>query len=180
MGEDEQRPPLGRRGEVGDERAGRGLVEVLGRFVEDEDPGICQQRPGEGEPLPLPAGQAGAVLADGRAEVPGERADPVEEPGSRQRRLQLRVGGAGTGEAEVVGDRRVEDVRCSQADDAPDVSPASSARPPISPTSSGCRLQVRNRRRRGEGGLAAARRPGRRRPARHSSQRARASTVAPG
>src|SRR5687767_14300412 len=41
-------------------------VEVAGGFVENEDPGIGQERPGNCQPLPLPAAEPHAALADER------------------------------------------------------------------------------------------------------------------
>ncbi len=42
-------------------------VEGGGRFVQDQDAGVLQDRPGDGDPLALTAGQLDALLADDRA-----------------------------------------------------------------------------------------------------------------
>src|SRR3546814_4945394 len=39
-------------------------IQRAGRFVEDQDPGITDQRPGDGHALALPARQRRATLAD--------------------------------------------------------------------------------------------------------------------
>ena len=63
--------------ERGDERlldGGLGLgVEVGGRLVEDDDPRLGQQQPGDRQALALAAGQAVAALADDGVEAVGER-----------------------------------------------------------------------------------------------------------
>ena len=56
MRDHHDRPAGGRGKQVGDERGGRGFVEVLGWFVEDDYRRIGQDRPGQREALPLTAG----------------------------------------------------------------------------------------------------------------------------
>ena len=61
----------------------RGLrrrVEVRGRLVEDHDPRLGEQQPGDGQPLPLTARQPVAALAHDRVEPVGQRPDQVGEP----------------------------------------------------------------------------------------------------
>ena len=101
----------------------RRLVEVLGGLVEDEDPDVGQESPGQCETLPLATGQAGAVLPHRRLEAVRQAPDPVQQPGPLQGLLQLWHAGARAREPEVVGDRGVEDVRVllAQADRAADV-----------------------------------------------------------
>jgi hypothetical protein len=50
-----------------------------------------QQRPGQREPLPLAAGQRGAVRADRGVPAERQRADPVEQPGPVRGRGELCV-----------------------------------------------------------------------------------------
>ena len=90
VGQDEQRPARRRRREVRQERPGRRLVEVLGRLVEDEDPDVGEQRPGEREALPLTPGQAGAVLPDRRLEAVRAATGPSRAAAPVQRPLELR------------------------------------------------------------------------------------------
>ncbi|EFL36863.1 predicted protein [Streptomyces viridochromogenes DSM 40736] len=45
------------------------------RLVQEEHLGVADQGPGDGEPLPLPAGQPRAVFADQGVEAPGKPAD---------------------------------------------------------------------------------------------------------
>ena len=79
VGQDEQRAALGRRRQVRQERPRRRLVEVLGGLVEDQDPDVGEEGPGEGEALPLAARQAGAVLP--RPASRGRPAAPRPSPG---------------------------------------------------------------------------------------------------
>src|SRR5688572_6319752 len=69
---DHQDRPVGWAGEqVTGERGGGGVVEVLGRFVEHQDREAGEERAGQREAAPLPAGQGQAVLADGGREAVG-------------------------------------------------------------------------------------------------------------
>ena len=123
VGQHEERASASRRGQVRHERPGGGLVEVLGRLVEDQQADVGQERAGKGQALALAAGQARPVLPDRGLEAGRERAHPVEEAGRREGRLERRGAGAGPGEPEVVGERAVEDVGVllAQADGPPDV-----------------------------------------------------------
>ena len=58
------RSALGSRSSVAVSRVGGVGVEVLGRLVEHQHREVGEQRPGHHEPLPLPAGEPPAVLAD--------------------------------------------------------------------------------------------------------------------
>ena len=62
-----------------EDRAQRGLGGGLGvdvdrrqRIVEHEDPGPADDRPGQGQALPLAARQRQALLADAGVEAPGQ------------------------------------------------------------------------------------------------------------
>ena len=112
-------PPAGRRASA----SAVGGVEVLARLVEDEDREVGQQGAGDGDALALAAGEPRAVLADlggepgGQASSQSSSRDPAEDG------AQLGVGGLAPGEAEVLGERRVEEVGVlgDQPDDAADV-----------------------------------------------------------
>ena len=119
-----------------DERLGRLGVEVGGRLVEDEHRRVREQRPGDDEALTLTAGELRSLLAHERVEPVGERRDPVGEPRTPKRVVELVVGRVRAREAEVLADRRVEDVRLlpGERERAPDVLLAQLARrrgPPI-------------------------------------------------
>ena len=63
MGDGQDRDAAGlRRHRLADLRLG-GRVEGAGRFVQDQEPWLADQGAGEGDPLPLPAGQLEAALA---------------------------------------------------------------------------------------------------------------------
>src|ERR1019366_7544294 len=98
-------------------------VKVRGGLVEDEQGGIGEQGPGEGEPLPLAAGERGAVGADLGVPAQWQGADPVQQAGPGGRVGALLVGRAGPGQLEVVPDGGAEDVRIlrAAADPGPDV-----------------------------------------------------------
>lgn len=81
------------------------------RLVQDQDGRIGEQRPGDGEPLPLSARKAAAVLADQRVEAIGKARDPRVETGPYEDGVELRLRGLGAREEQVRTDRRVEDVR---------------------------------------------------------------------
>ena len=85
-----------------DEPLGDG-VERRGRLVEDEDPRILEQHPGDGDALLLAARQLVAALADDRVVALGQLGDRGRGwPRRARRRLELRVGRFGL---------RVEQVR---------------------------------------------------------------------
>ena len=67
---------------------GRGLVE-------DQDPGVLQQHPGDGDALLLAAGELVAALADDRVVAVRQLHDPVVDRCRTGRRLQLGVGPPG-------------------------------------------------------------------------------------
>ena len=61
-------------------------VDGRGRVVEDQHPGIGDQRPGQRHPLPLPAGQREALLADHGVvplRQPGDELVRLRRPGPR-------------------------------------------------------------------------------------------------
>ncbi len=97
VGDQQHRPAACRVQQVAGHRGRGGLVEVLGRLVEDEDREVGQQRPGQREPAALAAGQRPAVLADRRLQPGRQGVDPVGQPGRRQGLAQFVVGRARAG-----------------------------------------------------------------------------------
>ena len=90
-----------------------GLVLVRGGLVEHEQRCVAQEGPGDGDALALAAGEARAGLPHGRLEALGQALD---ELGRRWRRAAASATTAsseasGPGQADVVGDRAVEEVR---------------------------------------------------------------------
>ena len=91
VGDDEGRAALERRGQRLLHR-GLGLrVEVGGRLVEDHDPRLGQQQPGDRQALALAARQPVAALADHGVETVGQRAHEPRQPGLVERRPQVVV-----------------------------------------------------------------------------------------
>ena len=98
----------------------RGLVLVVQAargLVEDDDGGILEEQPGDGQPLLLPAGHPVAPLADDGVEPVGQLGDGLVDLRGPAGRLQLGRRGVGLGVAEVVADGLVEEVGIL-ADDA--------------------------------------------------------------
>src|ERR1022692_3206738 len=79
-------------------------IEAAGSLVEDEDARIGENGAGDGDALPLTAGELDAALADDGVvlllELFGELIDAGDAAGG----LDLRFGGGGTGEADVFAD----------------------------------------------------------------------------
>ena len=147
----EQRHPVGqrhRRRAVGDDQRGGvrehlaqpAFDQLLGahvqrreRVVQDQHRGPGGDRPGQGEALALPAGQAQPLLADQRVDAVGQRVDEVGLRDVQRLRQQLvRFGGAGRFGAEqhVVADRTGEQrgVLERHGHDGAQLLPASSSR----------------------------------------------------
>ena len=78
-------------------------VDRRGRLVEDQDPRVDQQGPGDRDPLPLAAGERLAALADERVVAVGQPEDELVGPG-----------GAGRGDDLVAAWRRAGRRRCSR------------------------------------------------------------------
>src|SRR5579875_936587 len=64
--DDERRPPGQHSVERALDERLRVAIEGARRFVEDQDPRIAQHRPGDRDPLPLPAGETNPTLTDDR------------------------------------------------------------------------------------------------------------------
>ncbi len=108
---DQQHRSIARRVEgVLDQPLGGLGVEVGGRLVEQQDGGGGEQRPGDDQALPLPAGEFLALLADERAQAGRQRADPVAEPGGVERRPQCRPRRRRASDPQVGLDRGAEQV----------------------------------------------------------------------
>ena len=109
---DQQHGAVTCRGQdVPHEHLGGLRVEVRGRLVQHEHRSIGQESPCDRQALALAPGELRALLADQRLEPVRERGDPVADAGAVEGVLELRVGRARAGEAEVRPDRRVEHVR---------------------------------------------------------------------
>ena len=111
VGDGDRRAALHQALEGGLDEPFRDGVERRGRLVEDQDPRVLEQDPGDREALLLPTGQLVAALADGRVISVGEFDDPFVDRGGPGGDLELVVGGVRARVAEVVADRGVEEVR---------------------------------------------------------------------
>ncbi|CAM5693919.1 hypothetical protein SFUMM280S_06782 [Streptomyces fumanus] len=87
------------------------FVDGAGGLVQDQHRGVGQQRPGEGEPLALAAGQGGAAFAEDGPVTVGQSGDLVVHPGGAGGPGQLLVRRVRPGEPQVLGDGGVEEVR---------------------------------------------------------------------
>ena len=94
VGDDHRRPPRQRLAERRLHGRLRGRVQVGGRLVQDHHPRVGQQQPGDGQPLPLAAGQPVAALPDHGVQPVRQRGDQVVQPGPAQRVPQLVLGRA--------------------------------------------------------------------------------------
>ena len=111
MRDDQRGPPLS--GAVG--RRGDGLlagrVEVGHRLVHHQDRRVLQQRACDRDALPLPAGHPRAELPGHGVVAVGQLDDELVRLGGPGGRLDLRVGGVGAAEPDVVPQGRVEQER---------------------------------------------------------------------
>ena len=111
VGDGDRGPALHQALEGGLDEPLRDSVERRGRLVEDQDPRVLEQHPGDRQALLLAARQLVAALADERVVALGELHDPLVDRGGAGGDLELLVGGVGARVAEVVADRGVEEVR---------------------------------------------------------------------
>ena len=72
---------FGQFGKAGAQQAFCGLVHIACGLVEDEHFGVVQKGAGQGNGLPLPAGNGKSLLAHGRAQAAGQCADKVRGSG---------------------------------------------------------------------------------------------------
>src|SRR5919205_505517 len=86
-------------------------VQRAGRLVEDEHRRVAQDRPRDRDALLLAAREPVAALADHGVVAVGQRGDERVDLRRARRGLELLVARVGLGEAQVVADRRVEQVR---------------------------------------------------------------------
>ena len=91
-------------------------VEVGGRFVQDEDGCVANHCPGNGNPLPLTAGETPALLTDDRIISVGERSDELMRIGSLGRANNHFVGRVGPSVGDVLAHSGIEDQRLLQQD----------------------------------------------------------------
>ena len=119
VGVDDGRHPLrdDDHGGLRDHRAQRGSQPRVGgqvqrgeRVVEQVDLWAADQRPSDGQPLALPAGDVGAALRDRRLQAVGHRGHEVPALGDLQRGPQLLVGGVRVAVPQVAGHRSGEQV----------------------------------------------------------------------
>ena len=98
-------------------------LEVEGReaVVEHVDVGLLDERPGDGQPLPLPAGDVGAALGDRLVETLGHGLHELLRLRDLQRVPQFLVGGVRVAVAQVAGHGAREEEGLLR--DEPDVLP---------------------------------------------------------
>ena len=104
------RPTMRRRTVQRTRLLGR-AVEICGGLVEEEKGRIPEERPRQGDPLPLPRRQPGALGAQHGLESPGQPGHHVVEPGIADGRPNLVISGFRSAEAHVVGNGAGEEVR---------------------------------------------------------------------
>ena len=81
------------------------------RLVEQQERGVAQDGPGDGQPLALPARQGLAAVAQHRVVAVGQRHHEVVGAGQPGGLLDLRAGGAGPGVPDVLAHRGPEQHR---------------------------------------------------------------------
>ena len=92
-------------------------IERAGRFVEDQDRRILEQRARDGEPLALAAGEQPAALADARlASPPGLRSMNSSACARAAASRISCVAGVRLADAQILGDRAVEQQRLLEHD----------------------------------------------------------------
>ena len=105
-----ERPSCGVE-DVGNEPLSRLFVEMGSRLVEEENGRVCEERARDDEALALSSGELRPLLADPRVQPVRKRADPVVQPSSAERFVEVDVRCVGAGEPQVLTNRRVEHVR---------------------------------------------------------------------
>src|SRR5690606_5213820 len=109
VGDDEDGAVAGGGEEFPDDAGLPAFVDRAGGLVEDEDRGVGEQGPGQGEPLALAAGKGGAAFAEDGGVSVGQGGDLVVHAGRAGRPGQFVVGGVGCGQAQIRGDGVVEE-----------------------------------------------------------------------
>ena len=92
VGDDERRPAVHRLAQPALDRLLGGRVDRRGGVVEDQDPRLGDQRPGDRDPLALAAGERQPALADDRVVAVGQAGDEVVGLGAARRELDLLPG----------------------------------------------------------------------------------------
>ncbi len=111
---DEQRAAaFGQCKQIRGERVRRGRVQVLGRLVEHEQREVGQQRSGDRDPLALSAREPGPGWTDPRGEPVGQLGEPPAQADPAEDAFEFGVGGRTPPDAEVLGQRRVEQMGAS-------------------------------------------------------------------
>ena len=83
VGDHERRAPLPQTGGGGGDLALQLGIEIRGRLVEDEEPGLSQEGPCEDQSLPLPSGQTGSPVPHGGVESSQILDEPVQTGGAQ-------------------------------------------------------------------------------------------------
>ena len=152
------------------------LVEVGARLVEEHDRASGEHDAGQRDAGPLAGGQAGTVLAERRLQAVGEGAYDVGEADAAQRLPHLVVAGRGTADPHVGADgvgQQPRSLRCPPDQAAPPARVEVGERGAAEPDVAGHGRQLAAERRQ-ERRLAAAGRPGDRRPGPGRAARGRA------
>jgi hypothetical protein len=95
---------------VGDDALSE-LIEVCGRFVEEDPRSVGRDDPGQGQSSPLAGREQPSVLADGAVDAVRHGGDPVGQSHFAHGRPHVQVGGLGRSQAYVVGDRAGQEHR---------------------------------------------------------------------
>ena len=104
VGDDEGRPAGHRLAQAALDRRLGGRVDRRGRVVEDQDPRVGDQRPGDRDALALPAGERQAALADDGLVAVGQRLDEVVRLRPAGGELDLLAGRVRPRVGDVLGD----------------------------------------------------------------------------
>lgn len=120
VGDDDAGASAAGRGQFTHDAGLAAFVDRAGGLVQDQDRGVGQQRPCEGEPLALSAGERGTAFADEGGVTVRQPGDLLVDPGGAGGGTQLFVGGGRSGDPQVLRDRGVEEVGVLRDDgDAP-------------------------------------------------------------
>ena len=105
VGNDQHRLALKQTGEGGLDGAFVLHVQAGGGLIQQHHRRVLQQGPGDGDPLPLPAGEGGTVLPDHRLIALGQLADELVALGGLGGFQHLLIGGAPAAQADVLHHR---------------------------------------------------------------------------
>src|SRR5579864_3278557 len=118
-------------------------VDVAGGLVQDQDAGVRQEGPGDGDQLLLPGGDVGGVFLEHRLVAVGKGANELVDVGGGGGGHDLLAGGPGPPVGDVVRDRSAEEpgVLKHHAEDAAYLVPGQVASvDPLDPDGSGVDL----------------------------------------